>query len=101
MSMNLNLKIDGEKIGLFQTPTGISYMCETHLPMKGKGSKKENMKVMETYIIQVEQVLYSGGVFKSDEEYQEYNVARTHAFEHTNRIRKLISNAKTIEAYVM
>lgn len=99
--MNLNLKIDGETVDLFQTPTGISYMCQTHLPMEGKSSKAQNIKVIETYCIWVEDVLYGNGVFHTDEEWEAWKADRAKAKAHCNDLKSRMFLAKKVEAWVM
>lgn len=99
--MNLNLEIDGRSISLYQTPTHISYMCQTHLPTTGKGTKAQNIKVMECYFIWIEHGLYGSGVFHTDEEYQSFKKNRADAEEHIRYIRDLMKKAKTVKAWVM
>ena len=101
MSMNLNLKIDGERIDLYQTPTHISYMCQTHLPTTGKGTKAQNIKVMECYFIWIEFGLYGSGTFHSDEEYASWNESRAYALEGIKELREKLEKAKKIETWVM
>lgn len=88
-------------IDLYQTPTEVSLMCQTHLPLNGAGTKKQNVKAMECYFVWVEHGLYGRGVFNNDEEYNSWKESRQTAFDHIDELKARLSEAKKIQTWVM
>ena len=78
MSMNLNLRVKGENVDLYQTPTGVSYACVKPIGSK-KPSAMETLARYETWLM---------GVHKGDEN------LRTQFIAHIDNLEKTISDNK-------
>ena len=96
--MNLNFRIDGEKISLRQTPSQITYMCvaqpdgTTPYELKGK-------KAVHALRIYMQWVKYSiNGVWESSEDLQN---AEERVKEELEYLESVLMNHKKIVAYVM
>lgn len=101
MSININLRIDGEIISLRQTPTHISYMCmvtddgQIGSLYNGKLSGKKAIAAVRRYIAWV--YSQANGVYESSET---AHSIRCEIKKHSEDIIRKIEKSKTVEVWI-
>lgn len=98
MSMNLHLRINGEKIDLRQTPSQITFMCVAQ-PDGTLLYELTGKKARHAMRIYMQWVKHStNGVWKSHEDLE---AAHEAVKTHLEYLEELLNNAKKIMVYVM
>lgn len=101
MSMNLNLRVDGEVFNLYQTPTWVTYILITddngNQNWEVTGDKAKG--VLFRYITWVNKEFVGNRYFLSQKEKEESEDRRQTVKEHINKLMKV--KDKNLEFWVM
>ena len=94
MSMNLYIKVDGNTLSVYQTPTYITNMCLA-TDQKGRISKH---RAVNAYCEYVRGKGSDTKFYKTAEEIEEH---RQHLDEHIAEVQAAIKNCKKFEVYTV
>ncbi len=96
MSMNLCIKVDGEKLSVFQTPSYITYMClvDSDGRIKEQLKGKKAMRAVYAYLLWIES--RHNRVYETSEAAMQ---TREEVGEYRASILKAVQNYKKLEVY--
>ena len=98
MSMNLYIKVDGECLNVYQTPTHITYMCLVNSKNEIKPSitGKKALRVVYAYLYWVDST--SDGIYETIEDAQ---CQRSVVRKHREYILGALLEHKKLEVYTL
>jgi len=89
--MNLNLKVNGERVSLLQTPTWVTYLIMTNdkgeIMWETEG--KKSLGVLRRYILWAKQNIIGNVIIRNEEEKKEHENNKVYIEDHSKYLESL------------